>query len=157
MPWESIAAIVRAVSRRMPVCPVASVESRSSISARVTSRSTSGPLPAACERTSDFCSCARFSAGMCRVASAPKPVEMPYAGTGAAASCSTTERAFSMATTASSPSSTGAPSRATATTSAKESGPTPTVTTVMGPFHRSAPAHARTPVGMASRIRDMPQ
>ena len=47
-----------------------------------TSRSTSGPLPAACERTSDFCSWARISVGMCRVASAPNPVEMPYAGVG---------------------------------------------------------------------------
>jgi hypothetical protein len=56
---------------------VASVESRSSISPRVTSRSTSGPEPAACERTSDFCSWARISVGMWRVARAPKPVEMP--------------------------------------------------------------------------------
>ena len=67
----------------MPVWPVASVESRSSISARTTSRSTSGPEPAACERTSDRCSWARRSVGMCRVASAPNPVEMPYAGVGA--------------------------------------------------------------------------
>ena len=35
---------------RTPVRPVASVDSRSSISARTTSRSTSGPEPAACER-----------------------------------------------------------------------------------------------------------
>ena len=77
IPWLSIPARVRAVCSRTPVCPVASVESRSSISARVTSRSTSGPLPAACERTSDFCSWARRSVGMCRVASAPNPVEMP--------------------------------------------------------------------------------
>ena len=81
----------------MPVCPVARVESRSSISPRTTSRSTSGPDPAACERTSDLCSCARISVGMCRVARAPKPVEMPYAGVGAAASSSTTERARSIA------------------------------------------------------------
>ena len=71
------------------MCPVASVDSRSSISARATSRSTSGPLPAACERTSDRCSWARISVGMCRVARAPKPVEMPYAGVAAAASTST--------------------------------------------------------------------
>ena len=50
---------------------------------RTTSRSTSGPDPAACDRTSERCSCARISVGMCRVASAPKPVEMPYAGVGA--------------------------------------------------------------------------
>ena len=56
---------------------------------RTTSRSTSGPEPAACERTSERCSWARISVGMCRVASAPNPVEMPYAGVGAAASSST--------------------------------------------------------------------
>ena len=65
---------------------------------------------------------------MCRVASAPNPVEMPYAGVVAAASSSTTARARSMAASASSPRRTAAPSRATARTSAKETGPTPTVT-----------------------------
>ena len=40
----------------MPVRPVASVEMRSSMRARTTSRSTSGPEPAACERTSERCS-----------------------------------------------------------------------------------------------------
>ena len=39
-----------AISARTPVRPVASVERRSSISARTTSRSTSAPEPAACER-----------------------------------------------------------------------------------------------------------
>ncbi len=131
MPWVSIPAIVRAVSRRMPVCPVASVESRSSISARVTSRSTSGPLPAACERTSERCSCSRISLGMWRVASAPNPVDIPYDGVLAAASASTVSRARPIAETASSDSSTGAPSRATATTSSKVSGPTPTDTVGM--------------------------
>ena len=77
MPALSIAASASAVAGRTPVRPVASVRSRSSISARTTSRSTSGPAPAACERTSERCSAARRSAGMCRVASAPKPVEMP--------------------------------------------------------------------------------
>ena len=77
IPWLSSDAISCAVSRRTPVCPVASVESRSSIRARTTSRSTSGPDPAACDRTSERCSWARISPGMCRVASAPKPVEMP--------------------------------------------------------------------------------
>ena len=61
----------------MPVRPVASVEMRSSIRARTTSRSTSGPEPAACERTSERWSWWRFSTGMCLVASAPKPVETP--------------------------------------------------------------------------------
>ena len=45
--------------------------------ARTTSRSTSGPEPAAWLRTRLRCSCARFAAGMLVVASAPKPVEMP--------------------------------------------------------------------------------
>ena len=128
MPWLSSDAISSAVSTRMPVCPVASVDSRSSISARVTSRSTSGPDPAACERTSDFCSCARISVGMCLVARAPKPVEMPYDGVAAAASSSTTPRARCIAATASSLSWTRAPSRATATTSSNDTGPTPTDT-----------------------------
>ena len=133
IPADSSPAISSAVSRRMPVCPVARVESRSSMSARTTSRSTSGPDPAACERTSDRCSCSRISAGMWRVASAPKPVEMPYAGSVAAASSSTTARALSIAATASSVSATGAPSRATATTSSIDIGPTSTCT-VMGPM-----------------------
>ena len=85
MPCDNRDAISCAVSRRTPVCPVARVESRSSISARTTSRSTSGPEPAACERTSDFWSWVRISVGMCRVARAPKPVEMPYDGVSAAA------------------------------------------------------------------------
>ena len=97
MPWREQAGEQLRGLARTPVCPVASVDSRSSISARTTSRSTSGPEPAACERTSDRCSWARISVGMCRVASAPNPVEMPYAGVGAAASSSTTARARSIA------------------------------------------------------------
>ncbi len=77
MPESSRAARVSAVCGRTPVCPVASVDSRSSISARVTSRSTSGPEPAAWERISDCCSWVRRPGGMCLVASAPKPVEIP--------------------------------------------------------------------------------
>ena len=38
-------------------------------------------MPAAWLRISDFCSWVRSSLGMCRLASAPKPVEIPYAGT----------------------------------------------------------------------------
>jgi hypothetical protein len=146
IPADRNDAISSAVSRRMPVCPVASVESRSSISARTTSRSTSGPDPAACERTSDFWSWARISVGMCRVARAPKPVEIPYAGVGSAASRSTTSRARSMATNASSASSTAASPRATAMTSANDTGPTPTSTiraVLMGPSNDGgdAPDH----------------
>ena len=114
MPALRTATISSASSGRTPVRPVASVDRRSSISPRTTSRSTTGPEPAACDRISDRCSWARISVGMCRVASAPKPVEIPYAGVGAAASSSTTARAFSMAARASSVSCTGAPSRATA-------------------------------------------
>ena len=47
----------RASRGRTPVRPVASVDRRSSISARTTSRSTSGPEPAACERIRLRCSC----------------------------------------------------------------------------------------------------
>ncbi len=74
---SSNAASACAVPVRTPVCPVASVDSRSSIIARTTSRSTSGPDPAACERISERCRSARWAGGMCLVASAPKPVEMP--------------------------------------------------------------------------------
>ncbi len=137
IPADSSPAISSAVSRRIPVWPVARVESRSSISARTTSRSTSGPDPAACDRTRERWSCSRISAGMCRVARAPKPVEIPYAGSVAAASFSTTARAWSMAASASSVSPTGAPSRATATTSAMDIGPTSTCT-VMAPSNSRA-------------------
>ncbi len=77
MPALSIAAYALAVSRRTPVRPVASVDSRSSIVARTTSRSTSAPVPAAWLRIRLCCSWTRSSAGMWRRASAPKPVETP--------------------------------------------------------------------------------
>ncbi len=77
MPALSIAASAVAVCGRMPVRPRASVASRSSISARTTSRSTGSPLPAACERISEACSAARRCGGIDVVASAPNPVEMP--------------------------------------------------------------------------------
>jgi hypothetical protein len=73
----SIAAYACAVRGWMPVRPVASVERRSSIIARTTSRSTSGPEPAAWLRTRLRCSATRRSLGMCRVASAPNPVDTP--------------------------------------------------------------------------------
>ena len=77
MPALRIAAYVSAVSRRTPVRPVMSVDRRSSMSARTTSRSTSAPEPAACERTRLAWSWARRSSAMKVVASAPNPVEMP--------------------------------------------------------------------------------
>ena len=77
MPAFSSAAYARTVSSLAPVWPVARVASRSSMSALATSVSTSGPDPAAWLRTRPSWSWARSSAGMCRVASAPKPVETP--------------------------------------------------------------------------------
>jgi hypothetical protein len=62
---------------RTPVRPVISVRSRSSIRPRTTSASTSSPELAACERIRLRCSWVREAAGMCREASAPKPVETP--------------------------------------------------------------------------------
>ena len=64
-------------SGRTPEQPMASVRARSSIMARTTSRSTAGPMPAACERTSASWSSAVRSAGMLVVASEPKPVDTP--------------------------------------------------------------------------------
>ena len=77
MPAFSRAAIVSATTGRTPVRPLVSVFRRSSISARTTSRSTGAPIPAACERISERCSCRRSSSAMCRVASAPNPVDTP--------------------------------------------------------------------------------
>ena len=77
MPAFSTSAMVCATSGRTPVCPEQTVLSRRNISARTTSRSTRGPMPAACERTMLRCSWARSSGLMCRVARAPKPVETP--------------------------------------------------------------------------------
>ena len=76
-PAVSIPAYTCATSGRMPVRPVASVDSRSSIIARTTSVSTSAPDPAACERIRLRCSWVRRSGGMCRVANAPNPVDTP--------------------------------------------------------------------------------
>ena len=55
---------------------------RRSIIARTTSRSTGGPMPAACERTSARCSSSRRSGGIRVVASEPNPVETPPSKTG---------------------------------------------------------------------------
>ena len=56
---------------------MASDRARSSIIARTTSRSTAGPIPAACERISERWSATRASAGIRTSASDPNPVEMP--------------------------------------------------------------------------------
>ena len=77
MPALSMATYVSTTTGRTPVCPVARVCRRSSMSARITSRSTSAPVPAACERMRDACSWRRRSGAMNVVASAPNPVEMP--------------------------------------------------------------------------------
>ena len=77
-PWR-IGQVDRAigVAGRAPVRAVVRVCRRSNMVPRTTSRSTSGPLLAAWERTSERCKSARFSGGMCVVASAPNPVETP--------------------------------------------------------------------------------
>ena len=77
IPALSIATYASATRRDTPVRPVARVARRSTIVARTTSRSTSGPEDAACERTRDRCNSMRRAGGMCCVASAPKPVETP--------------------------------------------------------------------------------
>ena len=56
---------------------MASVRARSRSMARTTSRSTGGPMPAACERISARWSSSRRSAGMTTLASEPKPVLTP--------------------------------------------------------------------------------
>jgi len=76
-------------------------------------------MPAACERMSERCNWTRLSRGMCRLASAPKPVEIPYVGTSPAASSSTRARLTSMASRASCESVTEASARATAMTSSR--------------------------------------
>ena len=77
MPAFRSAAIVSATIGRVPDHPIASVRARSTIIARTTSRSIGGPIPAAWERTSAFCSSARRSGGIRTRASEPKPVETP--------------------------------------------------------------------------------
>ena len=127
-PADSSPAYACATSGRTPVRPVARVDSLSSIIARTTSRSTSGPEPAAWERIRLRCSLVRSSCGMWRFASAPKPVEMPYAGVGSSARASIRLRLAVIAAMASSEITTFALSRATRTTSAAVNGPMPTTT-----------------------------
>ena len=85
-PYSGTHGVMRALSRstyacavdsRTPVRPLASVDRRSSMSARTTSVSTHGPVPAACERMSERWSWARIDGSMYLVASAPKPVLTP--------------------------------------------------------------------------------
>jgi hypothetical protein len=108
---------VSATTGRTPEHPIASVRARSNIIARTTSRSTGGPIPAACERTSARWSSARRSAGIRTVASDPNPVETPYAGCSDSARVRTTSALRSIAARASSLTLTAASSRATAITS----------------------------------------
>ena len=77
MPALSTSTMVCSTTGRTPVRPEARVLARRNMMPRTTSRSTAGPMPAAWLRISDFCSWVRSSLGMCRLASAPKPVEMP--------------------------------------------------------------------------------
>ena len=107
---------------RTPVRPEARVLARRNMMPRTTSRSTAGPMPAAWLRISDFCSWVRSSLGMCRLARAPKPVEMPYAGTSLWARSSMWARTLATVSSASCEMVTLASWRATATTS---SGVTP--------------------------------
>src|SRR5258708_30037860 len=79
---------------------------------------------------SEPCNLARSSGSMCLVASAPNPVEIPYAGVGRRASSSTNARDLAIAVSASPVSPIGAPSRATATICSKVSGPGPTSMTL---------------------------
>ena len=94
---------------------------------------------------------------MCRVASAPNPVEMPYAGVGAAASSSTTARPLAIASSASSVRDTAAPSRATATTSEGVTGAMPMATVVpgaeVGAVVVMAPSNSRPPPATSPRPR----
>ncbi len=117
MPAFSSPAILSASTGRAPEKPIARLRARSSIIARTTSRSTAGPTPAACERTTARWSSSRRSAGMRTVASDPNPVETPYAGSVASLSDDTTAALASIAARAASVSSTRTPSRATAITS----------------------------------------
>ncbi len=76
-PAASIASIVSASSGRAPERPIASERARRKSIARTTSRSTGGPMPAACERIRARCSSARRSAGIAVWAREPNPVETP--------------------------------------------------------------------------------
>src|SRR5215211_1494424 len=96
---------------------MARLRARRSSMARTTSGSTGGPIPAAWERISARWSSSRLAAGIGVVASDPKPVETPYAGSSDSARRSTIAALWAIARRAPSLSVTLASSRATATTS----------------------------------------
>ena len=73
----SSASIVSTTTGRTPVRPEARVRARSSMRARTTSVSTSGPVPAAWERIRERCRAWRMLGGIDVSASAPNPVETP--------------------------------------------------------------------------------
>ena len=98
-----------ATTGRAPERPIASERARRNIIARTTSRSTGGPMPAACERISERWSSSRRSAGIQVPASEPKPVDTPYTGSSEAASRSTTAALSSMTARASDDSRAGTP------------------------------------------------
>ena len=79
-PAASSASIVSATIGRAPERPIARERARRNIIARTTSRSTGGPMPAACERIRARWSSSRRSGGIQVPASEPKPVETPYTG-----------------------------------------------------------------------------
>ena len=76
-PAASSASIVSATTGRAPERPMASERARRNIIARTTSRSTGGPIPAACERISARWSSSRRSGGIQVAASEPNPVDTP--------------------------------------------------------------------------------
>ena len=139
MPAFNSRNMASATSGLAPEYPIARDRARSSTIARTTSRSTGSPNPAACERIRARCSCSRCSAGIGVVASEPNPVETPYAGSGAAASCSTILALSAIASRASSESSTPASLRATATTSAGASPVPASLITRVGRWSRTRP------------------
>ena len=114
---------------RTPEQPIARLRARSSIIARTDlALDQRSPMPAACERISASCSSALRSGGMTVLASDPKPVETPYTGSSEAAWASTMAALRASASPASSPTVTGAPWRATLTTSAAVSPEVPMTT-----------------------------
>src|SRR5689334_14809227 len=82
---------------------------------------------------------------MCRVASAPNPVDTPYTGVSDAACRSTWPRAARSRSSDSWEISTGAPCLATSTSSASVSGLSACSTTSMAPSHRTGPVGVLIP------------
>ena len=99
----------------------------------------------------------RRLAGIARLARAPKPVEIPYAGSSPSARASTMSRVLAISARASSVSRTGRRSRATATTSARESAWRPIARVVMMALHRGVRvvARAAAPWRLVSQTDDI--